>query len=966
VGGVEDGGGIGGVGVVTAPAVVGPVTSQDPLMQLLNLSDVSRARTAAIENQADTEIDRVYAQHLSDYTARTSPAEQSSSEEDEIHPLLTTALLIAVTAVLQRAFASGAAEGRRFADQQLGVFGRSVKSDTIFSLDDDFMSQVVKDFVDGQKTLARSGGVEPAELVMGLAGRAKLAAGTAIEAGRNRATENELKHATEGWTGEVHKLWTARFDLETVPCPLCVRLHGVHVPLDDSFPERPGEPAPYQGEIARPPRHPNCRCSILLYLPAKMGKNNLGPTPLSMIQYADQVLSLMGSDAGFEFVEATVVWVKPYTRLQKGHLNFVKGYYFNIDTGRKVPHHNNRNTGGGGGGVPTVSVGAIHTLSPSKLHGKSVTKGGGGSGKATSGHGWTPGSYHISLPDGSHAGLDVHPDGSGVATHLDNSENVDSSGVGKYLDYWHGLGQVTPLKSDPQDPTIGKRSGDSISQPKSELLVGQKTFARDHVAQAIKLLNGENSTSVKAPLKSAGNPLAGEDLKSVAETHAGKSLHYSKLKQGVVDALQHHLDQHDSNNSASGGARSASSGVPDGGGVSPTNSSDIPSMTDEQLAGALGSAHTAFAQIRTNGTATSSPEFKSARDSVKALEAETASREQAVRGDAVSIPDAPTPPRSAALPVGAVAPAALPRQELTAWNGILTSAKSAFKVSPAPGDRGSALAAGLQKVASTRHRYYVQVSDNKSTVSMKMNDLVPGSTDQNYMIHSNGSVWDRSLDVNGAERLTPVSVARAKQLTDPHFSSVDGISLDKALSGVRALNDQHLDTFMQHALVSGNMDAFDKLSAEADRRDVTSKRKRADDEKRAAQFEKLLAAGGQEESAVEQVYGVTPDAQRRRSAIAALRANGYTGVNLTELGRKAYKDYIYQLYLQAELAMHGHMLTKDGEAKEMSPLSLFSGPESRVLKYASPELKDWFELHGRLTFKDWINNYLGKFNSAHL
>lgn len=929
---------------MTAPAM-----QQDSLTQLLDLSDVSRARTTAIEDQTSADIDRIYAQHLFLYLQKTSPAQQS---EDEEHPLVTLALLTAMVAVLQSAFRKGAEEGRRFASQQVEVVGgRLADGDRI--LDSTTADDLSRDFVRGQRALAGEGGKSPEELSRLLAGRAKLAAITSIQSGKNQEVENELKNAVGSWTGEVQKLWVARFDLETAPCPLCIRLHGLHVPLDKSFPEHHAEPAPYFGTISRPPRHPNCRCSTVLYLPSKMKDAKDVPTSLSMIQYADRVLSLIGSNARNEFVAATMVWVRPYSRFVDGNLNFVKGYYFDIATGTKydhLPHHNNRNAPGGGGrggSVPSVSVGAIHTMSLPNLNSKSLSGGRSAVPNASSAHAWSAGSYRINLPDGSHAELEIGADGSGTASHLGKVEKVDSSGVSKYLGYWNGLGKVDSLKSDPETPVIGKRHGDPISQPQSELLIGKKTFARNHVADAIKILNNENSTSIKAPLKKGSNPLGSENLKQIAEDHAGKSIHYSKLRQGVVDALQHHLDQHDNGSSESA-----------------TTHDDISSMSDEDLSSALGSAHENFAKIRTQGSATNSPEYIKARDEVRSVEAETARREQAIRGDAAEIPDAPTPPRSAALPVSAVSPATLSRQELTAWSGVLASAKSAFKINPEPGDRGSALAAGLQKVASTRHRYYVGVSDKDSKVSMKMLPLEFGSSDHNYMIHSNGSIWERTLDGDGVERLTPVSVGRVRQMTDSHFSSVDGVSLDKALSNVRALTDAQLDSFLQKALVNGNMEAFDRLSAEADRRDAVEKRKRADDEKRALQLEKLLEAGGHEESAIEQVYGVTADSQRRKSAIASLRAEGYTGVNLSELARKAYKDYIYQLYLQAEFAMHGHMLTKEGESKNLSPLALFSGPESRVAKYASPELVEWFELHGRLTFKDWMDNYLGKFSSA--
>ena len=43
------------------------------------------------------------------------------------------------------------------------------------------------------------------------------------------------------------------------------------------------------------------------------------------------------------------------------------------------------------------------------------------------------------------------------------------------------------------------------------------------------------------------------------------------------------------------------------------------------------------------------------------------------------------------------------------------------------------------------------------------------------------------------------------------------------------------------------------------------------------------------------------------------------------------------------------MLNKAGQRAGIDERSLFTGPESRVVKYASPELFEWFEIHGRPT-----------------
>jgi hypothetical protein len=54
-----------------------------------------------------------------------------------------------------------------------------------------------------------------------------------------------------------------------------------------------------------------------------------------------------------------------------------------------------------------------------------------------------------------------------------------------------------------------------------------------------------------------------------------------------------------------------------------------------------------------------------------------------------------------------------------------------------------------------------------------------------------------------------------------------------------------------------------------------------------------------------------------------------------------YRDEVYRQWLAAEAATNGYMLHPAGRRSGIDERSLFVGPESRVRKYASPELVDW-------------------------
>ena len=69
-----------------------------------------------------------------------------------------------------------------------------------------------------------------------------------------------------------------------------------------------------------------------------------------------------------------------------------------------------------------------------------------------------------------------------------------------------------------------------------------------------------------------------------------------------------------------------------------------------------------------------------------------------------------------------------------------------------------------------------------------------------------------------------------------------------------------------------------------------------------------------------------------------------------------YRDEVYRQWLTAEAATNGYMLNREGRRRDVDERSLFTGPESRVRKYASPELIEFFESHPRPTREIWFAN----------
>ncbi|GAA4059770.1 phage minor capsid protein [Actinomadura miaoliensis] len=180
------------------------------------------------------------------------------------------------------------------------------------------------------------------------------------------------------------------------------------------------------------------------------------------------------------------------------------------------------------------------------------------------------------------------------------------------------------------------------------------------------------------------------------------------------------------------------------------------------------------------------------------------------------------------------------------------------------------------------------------------------------------------------------------------------------------MSNEELDAALMEAMSAADFDGawIDRLSAEVDRREAEARareqareRERERRERREAELAdrmaQLIDEGWPEEEAVEEVYGISVAQQRRDRAIADLRAQGYTGDRFEDLARQAYRDYVHAQWLAAEEATNGYLVTREGTARGIDPRSLFTGPEARARRWASDELKAWWDQNGRMTFDEF-------------
>lgn len=78
-----------------------------------------------------------------------------------------------------------------------------------------------------------------------------------------------------------------------------------------------------------------------------------------------------------------------------------------------------------------------------------------------------------------------------------------------------------------------------------------------------------------------------------------------------------------------------------------------------------------------------------------------------------------------------------------------------------------------------------------------------------------------------------------------------------------------------------------------------------------------------------------------RSPIFAHAADQYREM------RREFDVVLEAAYAAAEEGTHGKLLNERGRTAPVDAYSLLTGPWSRVLKYGSPELIEWFESAGR-------------------
>ncbi|WP_326600518.1 VG15 protein [Rhodococcus sp. PD04] len=143
-------------------------------------------------------------------------------------------------------------------------------------------------------------------------------------------------------------------------------------------------------------------------------------------------------------------------------------------------------------------------------------------------------------------------------------------------------------------------------------------------------------------------------------------------------------------------------------------------------------------------------------------------------------------------------------------------------------------------------------------------------------------------------------------------------------------------------------------AAAREKRAAAAEAKRA---KQDADYDRHIAEGKSGEEAIELAYGITVEQQRREAAISSLRSSGYSGKGFDELTRNAYTDVVHDEWLAAENALT--FLVRKEYASKVDPRELWRVNETTARKWATPELLEWWDEHGRTTLDGYRAGLLG-------
>ncbi|MCF6467395.1 hypothetical protein FAF44_03060 [Nonomuraea sp. MG754425] len=215
-------------------------------------------------------------------------------------------------------------------------------------------------------------------------------------------------------------------------------------------------------------------------------------------------------------------------------------------------------------------------------------------------------------------------------------------------------------------------------------------------------------------------------------------------------------------------------------------------------------------------------------------------------------------------------------------------------------------------------------------------------------------------DEAAVTRITSVLEQRDTDRDRQRDQRVQEAVADLPAEFANASDDQVLDLVRRFS-DAGDPVALEKLLAELDSREQNPTWSwRADDTSEDRAVTDLIDDGVDPMDAYGQVYGVDPEQMRRQDSRAHAESQRRPGETLNQVVRRLYDEWLELQGIAAERYTRGNLINRAGRAAGVDGRTLLSGPQARADRYASDELRVWWEQHPRMTLVEFRAQMLGR------
>ncbi len=357
------------------------------------------------------------------------------------------------------------------------------------------------------------------------------------------------------------------------------------------------------------------------------------------------------------------------------------------------------------------------------------------------------------------------------------------------------------------------------------------------------------------------------------------------------------------------------------------------------------------------------PEQKAKSDAIKAARAERQKAAGIDRSTPAPRPT-PTPEEKAARKERKMEADATTRKEVAKQRTQIRAERRARGEKPHEPTPEQQKAAEVARAAGEKRAAEQKVSNEKLDAEAKKvaDGWLAGSGVKEEDLSDFDKTGLRILSGQVAQK--KISAVEAKRRLEasssPNLKKVGGgvgsrpTATKKAALSVKDLNDDDLLKQFETEIKKDNMDEarVKELGDELDRRD-------AENAKKEQQVEALLGKGRDFKDAWAEVHGKDPDKLDQEERQSLLDANRRAGETREQSLRRQYQESLHHQYLDAERVTRGHLLTPEGRRKGIDPKTLFSGNNVAANKWASDELKEYWQTHPRKTFTQFKADMVG-------